>query len=137
MLVGEAPFAGDCEVDIYEAIISDDVDFPYSMSVAAIAFVKALLQKSPVKRLGAGPNDALDVRRHGFFRRMEWVKLLNRQLVPPFVPALASSRDTSNFDDQFTRIKPALSPADDSLAATDKFFTGFSFNWLGGSGTEV
>jgi serine/threonine protein kinase len=139
MLVGEAPFAGEYEEDIFDSIVSDDIEFPYTMSETAVNFVNKLLQKNPLKRLGAGPNDALDVRRHRFFQGVEWEKLLQKQLDAPFVPPLGSDRDVSQFDEQFTRNKPGLSPAADTPADVDKRFAGFSFtvNWLGRRDTEV
>lgn len=41
---------------------------------------------------------------------MDWEALLQRKVVPPFVPSLGGKEDVSNFDAEFTREAPTLTP---------------------------
>uniref|UniRef100_A0A8C5BRI1 protein kinase C n=1 Tax=Gadus morhua TaxID=8049 RepID=A0A8C5BRI1_GADMO len=72
--------------------------------------VLQLLRRNPERRLGSGEKDAEDVKKQPFFKTMDWEALLQRQLAPPFVPALSGNADVSNFDEEFTGEKPALTP---------------------------
>eukprot|EP00039_Didymoeca_costata_P032347 m.37442 g.37442 ORF g.37442 m.37442 type:complete len:762 (-) comp9315_c0_seq1:36-2321(-) len=140
MLVGEAPFPGRTEDEIFENIISEEAEYPYSMSINATDLTRKLLQKQPLRRLGSGPNDAKDIIRHVFFKEMDWEALKERRIKPPFFPSVTSTRDVSNFDEEFTSERPVISPIRREISDGDqKAFSGFSFtvNWLGRRDTEV
>uniref|UniRef100_A0AAZ3S8C5 protein kinase C n=1 Tax=Oncorhynchus tshawytscha TaxID=74940 RepID=A0AAZ3S8C5_ONCTS len=72
--------------------------------------VGELLRRSPERRLGAGERDAEEVKKHLFFRNMDWNGLLAKKVKPPFVPTIQDSNDVSNFDDEFTSEAPILTP---------------------------
>uniref|UniRef100_A0A665UG61 protein kinase C n=1 Tax=Echeneis naucrates TaxID=173247 RepID=A0A665UG61_ECHNA len=110
MLVGESPFPGDDEEEVFDSIVNDEVRYPRFLSTEAISIMRRLLRRSPERRLGAGERDAEEVKKHLFFRHMDWNGLLTKKVKPPFVPTIQGANDVSNFDDEFTSEAPILTP---------------------------
>ncbi|KAJ8002019.1 hypothetical protein DPEC_G00175460 [Dallia pectoralis] len=110
MLVGESPFPGDDEEEVFDSIVNDEVRYPRFLSTEAIAIMRRLLRRNPERRLGSGEKDAEEVKKQPFFRGLDWEALLQRKLPPPFVPSIKSREDVSNFDEEFTTEPPALTP---------------------------
>ncbi|XP_077189189.1 serine/threonine-protein kinase N2 isoform X1 [Paroedura picta] len=110
MLVGESPFPGDDEEEVFDSIVNDEVRYPRFLSTEAISIMRRLLRRNPERRLGAGEKDAEDVKKHHFFRLIDWIALLAKKVKPPFVPVIRGREDVSNFDDEFTSEAPILTP---------------------------
>uniref|UniRef100_A0A7N9AQL8 protein kinase C n=1 Tax=Mastacembelus armatus TaxID=205130 RepID=A0A7N9AQL8_9TELE len=108
MLVGESPFPGDDEEEVFDSIVNDDVRYPRFLSPESVSLIQKLLQKNPEMRLGAGVEDASVIKRHRFFQGMHWEALLAKKVKPPFLPVIRAPQDVSNFDEEFTRLKPVL-----------------------------
>lgn len=130
MLVGESPFPGDDEEEVFDSIVNDEVRYPRFLSLEAIAIMRRLLRKNPERRLGSSERDAEDVKRQAFFRNIVWDDLLLRKVKPPFVPTIRSPEDVSNFDEEFTSEKPALTPPKDPRVLTESeqtYFKDFTY----------
>uniref|UniRef100_A0A3B5LX12 Protein kinase N3 n=1 Tax=Xiphophorus couchianus TaxID=32473 RepID=A0A3B5LX12_9TELE len=110
MLVGESPFPGEDEEEVFDSIVNDDVQYPASLPADAVSIMQKLLKKNPLKRLGAGERDANEVKGEKFFETIDWEALMARKLTPPFAPSIKEPTDVSNFDSDFTRLQPVLSP---------------------------
>ncbi|XP_010801605.1 serine/threonine-protein kinase N2 isoform X3 [Bos indicus x Bos taurus] len=110
MLVGESPFPGDDEEEVFDSIVNDEVRYPRFLSTEAISIMRRLLRRNPERRLGAGEKDAEDVKKHPFFRLIDWSALMDKKVKPPFVPTIRGREDVSNFDDEFTSEAPILTP---------------------------
>ncbi|XP_076170919.1 serine/threonine-protein kinase N isoform X1 [Ptiloglossa arizonensis] len=119
MLVGESPFPGDDEEEVFDSIVNDEVRYPRFLSLEAIAIMRRLLRKNPDRRLGSSERDAEDVKKQAFFRHITWDDLLLRRVKPPFVPVIHSVEDVSNFDEEFTSEKPHLTPPKDPRPLSD------------------
>ncbi|VDK65988.1 unnamed protein product [Onchocerca ochengi] len=112
MLAGQPPFDGEDEDELFAAITDHNVSYPKSMSKEAISICKALLQKTPQKRLGCRQTSVGDIKEHPFFRRIDWYKIERRQIQPPFKPKLKSPESTENFDSQFRKLSVRMSACD-------------------------
>lgn len=129
MLVGQPPFDGEDEEELFASITDHNASYPKSLSKEAKEVCKAFLNKNPQKRLGSGPNNEEDIKSHSFFRRIDWEKIGSREVQPPFKPKIKHRKDVSNFDKQFTSEKTDLTPTDKlfmmNLDQTE--FAGFSY----------
>ncbi|XP_006918089.1 serine/threonine-protein kinase N3 isoform X2 [Pteropus alecto] len=112
MLVGECPFPGDTEEEVFECIVNADAPYPRFLSVQGLELLQKLLQKCPEKRLGAGEQDAEEIKTQPFFRTTDWQALLARAVRPPFAPTLCGPTDLRYFEGEFTGLPPALTPPD-------------------------
>jgi hypothetical protein len=120
MLVGESPFPGDDEEEVFDSIVNDEVRYPRFLTLESIAIMRRLLRKSPDRRLGSSERDAEDVKKQAFFRHIQWDELLHRRIPPPFVPTVHSMEDVSNFDEEFTSEKPHLTPPKEPRPLTEQ-----------------
>ncbi|XP_029996921.1 serine/threonine-protein kinase N1 isoform X3 [Sphaeramia orbicularis] len=110
MLVGESPFPGDDEEEVFDSIVNDEVRYPRFLTTEAIGIMRRLLRRNPERRLGSGEKDAEEVKKQPFFRNVDWEALLQRKVPPPFVPSIGGKEDVSNFDEEFTTEPPTLTP---------------------------
>uniref|UniRef100_A0A7N6BZP4 protein kinase C n=1 Tax=Anabas testudineus TaxID=64144 RepID=A0A7N6BZP4_ANATE len=133
MLVGESPFPGDDEEEVFDSIVNDEVCYPRFLSPESLSLIQQLLQKNPETRLGAGREDALEIKRQKFFQGMDWDALLAKKMKPPFLPVIRAPQDVSNFDEEFTRLKPVLTlPRTPCILTAEQqdIFADFDFSFL-------
>ncbi len=79
------------QVTIYKNILRGTLRFPSALKdLPAKDIVKKLLTANPSQRLGCLKGGASDVRHHEFFRKVDWVALLQRRVPPPIKPVLKS-----------------------------------------------
>merc|ERR1712087_1103148 len=68
---------------------------------------------------------------HPFFASIDWDKLLQRGMEPPFRPQTESSRDTTNVDEEFLNEDPKETPVEMCPIAAnhnrESLFENFSF----------
>ncbi|QLG71495.1 hypothetical protein HG535_0B05370 [Zygotorulaspora mrakii] len=128
MLLCQSPFSGDDEDEVFNAILTDEPLYPIDMAGDIVQIFQGLLTKDPEKRLGAGPQDALDVMKEPFFRSINFDDLLNLRIQPPYIPDIKSPEDTSYFEQEFTVAAPTLTPLSSVLETSQQEeFRGFSF----------
>lgn len=127
MLLGQSPFRGDDEDEVFNAILTDEPLYPIQMGRESVDILQKLLTRDPEKRLGASATDAKEIMQHPYFRNIDWDDILNLRVQPPYMPEVKSSHDVSNFDDEFTSETPRLTPINTLLSSSmQEQFRGFS-----------
>jgi len=127
MTVGQPPFLGKNEEDLFSAIVKKRILFPPWSSKEVMSLVNGLTMKKQEARLGF-KNNVTGIKQHAFFHPLDWLKLQAGELKVPFVPE-GSPGDTANFDKEFTSEEVALTPTDADLVDSidQREFEGFSF----------
>ena len=94
MISGYPPFYDENPFGIYQKILAGRIDFPRHFDPYAKDLVKKLLTADRSKRFGCLRDGADDVKRHRWFKGVDWGRVYNRRVKPPYVPGFASSDDT-------------------------------------------
>lgn len=106
MLYGLPPFYSRDTSVMYEAILNKPLHFREHIAVSQAGkdLLRGLLHKDGRTRLGSGPSDFEELRRHPFFaEHIDWDELIARKVPPPFRPELSDAYDLRNIDPEFTR----------------------------------
>ncbi|CAN6894290.1 unnamed protein product [Brassica oleracea] len=93
MLSGTSPFKDASEWLIFQRIIARDLKFPNHFSEAARDLIDRLLDTDPSRRPGAGPEGYASLKRHPFFKGVDWKK--PRSQTPPKLAPDPSSQSAS------------------------------------------
>lgn len=118
MLAGYPPFYDENPFGIYQKILTGRLEFPRHFDPNARDLVKKLLTPDRSKRYGCLKNGAEDIKRHPWFRGIDWDEVYNRGLTPPIIPQFKDDDDTHNFDqyeDSPQEFTPSLFPPDDDV----------------------
>ncbi|XP_044744521.1 protein kinase C [Coccinella septempunctata] len=131
MMAGQPPFEADNEDDLFESILHDDVLYPVWLTKDAVNILKGFMIKNPSRRLGcvAAHGYEAAIRVHPFFKEIDWVALEHRKVKPPFKPKIKNKKDALNFDAEFTKEEPVLTPVTQEVLVSinQDEFRGFSF----------
>jgi len=129
MLTGEPPFRHKNEGVLHQKILKDKIKCPKYFSGEACSLIKGFLNRDASKRLGSGAHGIEDIKKHLFFKGINWKKLLNKEIDPPFRPTVPKGKlDTSNFDEEFTNVPAVDSPVTYRLTESEaKLFKNFSW----------
>uniref|UniRef100_A0A8C2PZ99 Protein kinase C n=1 Tax=Cyprinus carpio TaxID=7962 RepID=A0A8C2PZ99_CYPCA len=84
MLIGQSPFHGHDEEELFQSIRTDDPCYPRWLTRDAQDILVKLFVREPERRLGVKGN----IRHHAFFRETDWIALEKRQVEPPFRPTV-------------------------------------------------
>lgn len=82
-------------------IVEKRIEMKPYFSVEAKSLLQGLLEKDPEKRLGSTEEDANEIKRHPWFTKINWEKLIQKKIEPPFKPMVTSPSDTRNIDKIF------------------------------------
>ncbi|KAL8533240.1 hypothetical protein ACS0TY_009572 [Phlomoides rotata] len=104
MLSGTSPFKDASEWLIFQRIIARDIRFPNYFSAEARDLIDKLLDMEPSRRPGAGPDGYTSLKRHPFFKGIDWVNL--RAGTPPKL-ALDPSVQSTGGEDQDSSWNPS------------------------------
>lgn len=128
MITGLPPFFNTNVHIMYERIMRAQLTFPPYVSPEAVSLLTGLLQRNPAARLGSGPRDAEELKEHPFFKSIDWTKLYNKQITPPFKPFTKDgATDVSNIDEEFRKEIPRDTPVNPSTLKSRVVFPDFSY----------
>jgi len=97
LLYGKRPFRAKTNQELTHAIIHEQVQYPAHSSISpeCINVMKAFIERNVQKRLGALEAGGFEkIKTHPYFSMVDWVKLENKELTPPFIP----DSKRANFD---------------------------------------
>ncbi|CAH1981370.1 unnamed protein product [Acanthoscelides obtectus] len=130
LLTGASPFTVEGErntqQEISRRILRTTPPIPDYLGREVSDFISKLLVKDPRRRLGGGEEDAKELKRHSFFKSLDWEKLARKEIPAPFKPIIKNELDVSNFSEEFTAMPPTDSPAV-VPPNYDKIFKGYSY----------
>ncbi|RKP02191.1 hypothetical protein CXG81DRAFT_11038 [Caulochytrium protostelioides] len=129
MTTGLPPFFSENTNMMFKKILHAEVTYPASFPPGAKAFVQGLLTRDPRHRLGT-VGGSHEVMHHSYMADIDWNRLEQRQIQPPFKPAVTSDKDSRYFDPQFTEavITETIQDGSHYLSqTTQNNFVGFSY----------
>lgn len=128
LMTGKPPFGGGNWTKIQQNIMHQKLNLPYFLSPDAKDLLTRLMRKEPKKRLGVGPSDINVIKKHRFFRKIDWKKLEARELEPPIKPLVTNPELAENFSKEFTlrEVDAVPLPHNRTLSKSDPF-GGFSY----------
>jgi len=126
MLTGLPPFYSEDVQEMYSKIMTADLEFPSFMSQEARDLLSKLLERNDEERL----QDASVIKKHPFFRSIDWEALKQKKIHPPFVPEVGADDDTTNIDEAFTGMDIETCLMDDEAPGDDtgNYFENFTWN---------
>lgn len=81
MLVGIPPYYDNDRDVLFYNIINEDLEIPSYISKEARDLIVLLMDRNPVTRLGT--NGALEIKKHKWFKGIDWEDVFNKKLDPP------------------------------------------------------
>jgi len=128
LMTGKPPFGGGNWTKVQQNIMYQKLNLPYFLSPDAKDLLTRLLRKEPKKRLGVGLNDINVIKKHRFFKKIDWQKLERRELEPPLRPLVTDPSLGENFSREFTDrpVDDFVTKHNRKLSKSDPF-GGFSY----------
>jgi len=128
MLTGLPPFYSQNINIMYQKILNGDLRFPSYVSPEAQSLLEGLLTRDVDRRLGSHSSE--DVKKHPFFKDIDWDKLEKKEMVPPYKPKVKDNTDVTQIDTVFTQERAQDSLVENTLSDTmqkDANFNGFTY----------
>jgi len=125
MLTGLPPFYSQDVQEMYRKIMTDRLTFPDFMHNDARTLLEQLLERDAEKRL----TDPNIIKRHPFFKSIDWDMLFNKKIPPPFLPEVKGKADISQIDPVFIEEVPTLTMTGESElnSSNNNDFEGFTY----------
>merc|ERR1712066_692467 len=115
---------------LFQRIRRGDLTYPSYITPISKSFLMGLLQRDPDKRLGGGPGSGDEVKSHPFFMSMDWSKLDQRQVAPPFKPVIDGKADVKYFEKEFVH-QPVVNSEVGEGGQDNAHFQGFTYAGTG------
>ena len=86
MVVGQSPFNGCDEDELFWSICNEQAYYPRFLAKETKGILVLLLEKDPQKRIGTPTCAAGEICDHPFFKTIDWDRLDRKDVEPPFKP---------------------------------------------------
>lgn len=126
MLTGALPFQASNRKETMHLILKAKLGMPQFLSPKAQSLLRSVFKRNPNNRLGKAPLDYIEIKNHEFFQTLDFERLEQKALKPPFRPTIGSD-ELHYFDSEFTDKAPKDSPSAPVSAASHEIFRGFSY----------
>ncbi|ODM19140.1 hypothetical protein SI65_05757 [Aspergillus cristatus] len=105
LLTGSPPFKANNNAKLQEKILKQKLSLPYFLGPDAKDLLTRLMRKEPSKRLGYHmPKDLQTIKKHRFFRKIDWKALESREVPAPISPVVTDPALAENFSADFTNL---------------------------------
>jgi len=118
LFCGTTPFYCADVREMYSRILTHQLILPPELSHACRSIIELFLQRDPWYRL----SDTLMIKKHPFFKPLDWIKLVRMEIVPPFLPNVNDVADTRFVDPDFVKL-----PIDDGETDEENSFEEFAY----------
>lgn len=117
LMMANTPFYAEDTIMMFRKVQRGMDGVPFKPQGPWVSMVKELCHKEPSERLPMRRGGAKNVEEHEWFKRasFSWSDLDNRTMAAPYIPAVRSPTDLSNFDsvDEGAPVAPYWDPGDD------------------------
>lgn len=83
LVTGQIPYYDKSRLQLFKNIKEAQLILPEGLSESAKDLLTLLLKRDPHSRLGAGKEDANEIKAHPWFEGIDWNEALRRKLKPP------------------------------------------------------
>jgi len=130
LTVGIVPFFASSNMAIYKKITDAPLMMASYIPNNGQDLIRALLQRDVTQRLG-WKRDVEDIKKHEWFKDIDWTKVLNKEIEPPYVPEIEEEEneaDLTNVAEKFQHEKACDTYVAQRPDLGDQaFFKGFTF----------
>jgi len=110
MLAGQPPFYDENPFALYEKILAGQIQFPPHFDSHVKDLVRKLLTFDKTRRLGSLKGGGEDIKKHKFFKGIDWKEIDARKGKRGFVPNVSHEGDTSNFEEYSDEDEDEMAP---------------------------
>ncbi|CAD8143919.1 unnamed protein product [Paramecium pentaurelia] len=126
MVIGQPAFFGETKEELFNQILHHEINYKkIGVSSQLKDLLSKLLQKDPNNRISS----ANEVKKHPWFKNVDWDMIFKKQIPPVFLPLLNSDDDVQYFDDCF--LKEPIFSQTNSLSTKEQMnnsYQGFSYS---------
>uniref|UniRef100_A0A1B6MNN8 cAMP-dependent protein kinase n=1 Tax=Graphocephala atropunctata TaxID=36148 RepID=A0A1B6MNN8_9HEMI len=110
MNCGHPPFVSHDQMKKFAKIMKRKYMVPRAFSKELKDLIDKLLQVDVTKRFGNLKKGVEDIKRHAWFKQIDWMELLNRRVTSPYVPKDAETLGTKYFPGLMSNTSWEVSP---------------------------
>lgn len=129
MLAGYTPFTEQNtvsnDVRIYQNILTQRLQYPTNFNPAVIDLLSHLCSRDPSMRCGWATGTTNDLKHHRWFHSIDWDKLYNLEMPPPYEPPIDNPLDLSNFDEYENDMADEDDEAYEAIQEEEDFWLGW------------